>query len=63
MAVAISNTTGSLFFLGHAIEIGFVPKKASFPPAGATEGLKAVQAKPTRLCPAKYSVSGQSAAK
>jgi hypothetical protein len=45
VAVAISKTTGSLFLLGQAIEIGLVPKKASLAPAGATDGLKAVQAK------------------
>ena len=37
--VAISYTTGVLFFLGQANEIGLVPNKGFLAPAGATLGL------------------------
>ena len=43
--------------------MGLVPKKGSFAPAGATDGLNAVQAKPTKLFFARNSVSGHNAAK
>ena len=63
LAVAISYTTGVLFFLGHAKEIGFVPNKGLVAPAGATLGIYAVQAIPINSFSAKASVSCHKAAK
>ena len=63
VAVAISYTTGVFPGLGQAKEIGLVPSKGFVAPAGATLGLYAVQAIPTRFSSARASVSGHSAAK
>jgi hypothetical protein len=52
-----------LFFRGQANEIGFVPNKGFFAPAGATLGLYAVHAIPIKFFSANASVSCHKAAK